>query len=391
MIIDRRKNSKGKSAANRKRFLDRYKEQIRRAVDDAIDERSIEDSFDAGDITIDEQDLTQPTFGHDPKTGNKDRVLPGNKKFIRGDIIQKPESGEGQGCQGSPDGEGDAEFTFTLTKEEFINLYFKDLCLPSFVKQSLKDSVLYKRKKAGYSKEGIPARLSLKKSFEQSIGRRIAAKAQGKENPRRWDDTDLRYDYYVQVPQPNKTAVMFCLMDVSGSMGETEKLLAKKFYILLFLFLKTQYDTVEVRFVKHHTVAFEVDEKDFFYSRETGGTVVSTGLQLINEIIDNEYNLSTTNIYIAQCSDGDNWGEDDQTVIDLLKDTILPKTQYYVYLQVEDEERHDWKVGHGSTDLFDVMEFIGKGHPHLKVERVFAAADIYPALRELFKKEGVEA
>ncbi|NJM55573.1 MAG: YeaH/YhbH family protein, partial [Verrucomicrobiae bacterium] len=124
------------------------------------------------------------------------------------------------------------------------------------------------------------------------------------------DTFDLRYANRVKQPQPTTQAVMFCIMDVSGSMDRARKDLAKRFFTLLYLFLKRNYEKIEVVFIRHHTVAKEVDEQEFFYSRETGGTVVSSALQLMGEIITERYPISSWNIYAAQASDGDNWHHD---------------------------------------------------------------------------------
>ena len=134
------------------------------------------------------------------------------------------------------------------------------------------------------------------------MARRIATQSK-----RYLDDIDLRYKHFTKKPFPVKQAVMICLMDVSGSMGEFEKNMAKKFYILLYLFLNKVYKNVEVIFISHTTSAAEVTEHEFFYSQENGGTIVSTGLQLAKNIIDERIDTSATNVYIAQASDGDNW------------------------------------------------------------------------------------
>ena len=108
---------------------------------------------------------------------------------------------------------------------------------------------------------------------------------------------------------------MFCLMDVSGSMDEERKDIAKRFFILLYLFLTRNYERIEVVFIRHHTIAKEVDEDEFFHSRESGGTVVSSALKLMQEIIRERYPLTEWNIYAAQASDGDNWDDDSSSAI----------------------------------------------------------------------------
>lgn len=386
-IIDRRKDSKGKSTANRQRFLDRYKRKVKKSVDTLIDKRNIKDVFDSGEITISGDDLNEPTFRHNPRTGDKEYVLPGNKEHTRGDTFDKPKSGEGAGgTGGSPEGDSEDEFSFTLTKEEFLDIYFKDLALPSFVKEGVKKSIYYKRKKAGYTKEGIPARLNVKKTMESAIARRIATKSQGKK-PRYLDDVDIRYDYHTTYPLPAKTAVMFCLMDVSASMGEHEKVLAKKFFILLYLFLHKEYESIEIRFVRHTHVAKEVTEEEFFYGRLSGGTTISVGLRLIEEIIDAEYDLDTTNIYLAQCSDGDNWPSDDEEVEKIIAGGLLNKLQYYAYLQVESEDRVNARITYPGYDFYNTMSQLARKHQKINISHATDADQIYPALAELFKKE----
>ena len=124
------------------------------------------------------------------------------------------------------------------------------------------------------------------------------------------DTNDLRYNLHVKRPVPTSQAVMFCLMDVSGSMDQQIKDMAKRFYLLLYMFLKRHYERTDIVFIRHHTVAKEVDEQEFFYSRETGGTVVSSALRLMKEVIDARYSPNEWNIYGAQASDGDNWNDD---------------------------------------------------------------------------------
>jgi len=131
----------------------------------------------------------------------------------------------------------------------------------------------------------------------------------------------------VRVPVPSSKAVMFCIMDVSGSMTQSIKDIAKRFFILLYLFLERNYKQIELVFVRHHTHAKEVDEQEFFYSRETGGTIVSSALKLTADIIDARYSPADWNIYIAQASDGDNWDGDSASCADILSKQILDKVQ----------------------------------------------------------------
>lgn len=376
-IVDRRKNAKGKSNANRKKFIDRYKRQIKRNVEDLAGSRDLKDIFNDGEVTISGDDIGEPSFEYDYETGTNERVHPGNDQYRRGDTIRRPKS-NGSGRGGSNKGGGEDDFTFVLTKEEFLDIYFSDMELPDFLKKSMKNTVQYKYERAGYSKEGIPARLSIKKTFEQAIGRRIATRAGGKK-PRYLDDVDIRYDYFTKKPKPIRTAVMFCVMDCSGSMMDFHKTIAKKFFLLLFLFLHTEYKSVELVFIRHTEVAEEVNEEDFFYSRRTGGTIVSTALDLVNNIINTRYKGNEVNFYVAQASDGDNWDADMPMVGKLIHE-ILPKVQYFAYIDIvhDDSER--------AQQMLTMYRDLESKFPHLQSRRVTSEAGVYPVLQELFKK-----
>ena len=419
-IIDRRLAGKNKSIGNRERFLRRHKEQIREAVKRAIDGRGIRDIERGEDIHIPKRDLTEPVFGHG-QGGIREVVHPGNQDFIRGDRIERPKgggsgSGAGKG-QAGDSGEGEDDFVFALSKEEFMQVFFEDLALPHLVRTQLAEVPEWKSQRAGFSSDGTPNNLHVVRSMRGAIGRRIAIgagsrrevkeleeqlavmEAEGRDieasalrleiNALRarlaripyLDPIDLRFRNRVRVPVPTSKAVMFCLMDVSGSMDEARKELSKRFFILLYLFLTRHYEKIELVFIRHHTQAQEVDEQNFFHARETGGTVVSSALVLMEEIIKARYDPSQWNIYGAQASDGDNWHHDSGRCRELLADKILPLCRYYAYVQVAEEEQNLWEE---YTQLLE-------GQRHFAMRKATSASQIYPVFRDLFKKEGAKA
>ncbi len=195
------------------------------------------------------------------------------------------------------------------------------------------------------------------------------------------DPIDLRYRSRIRVPVPTSKAVMFCLMDISGSMDEARKDLSKRFFILLYLFLTRHYEKIDLVFIRHHTQAQEVSENDFFHARETGGTVVSSALVLMEEIIRARYSPSEWNIYGAQASDGDNWHHDSGRCRELLNDKLLPLCRYYAYVQVAEEEQNLW----------DEYSQLLEANPHFAMRKATEAAQIFPVFRDLFKKEGAKA
>lgn len=423
-IVDRRLNSKNKSLVNRERFLKRYQKQIRRAVSDAVSRRNITDMEQGESITIPKRDISEPIFRHG-QGGKRSVVHTGNKEFAPGDRIQRPPSGGGGGSgsgQASADGEGMDDFVFQISQQEFLEYLFEDLALPNMVKRQLLSMDACDYHRAGVSEAGNPAQINVVRSLRSAHARRIALR--GKERRRRrevldtlaalqdcpdcdeaeeqrlllqaelehlnvrihaipWlDDFDLKYNLRVKVPRPSPKAVMFCVMDVSGSMTQDIKDIAKRFFFLLYLFLKKNYEKIEVVFIRHHTQAQEVDEETFFYARETGGTVVSSALNLTGEIIKERYSPDAWNIYVAQASDGDNWHEDNQRCHDALIHDILPFVQYYTYIEIGDRDPQGlWYLyEHLQRDFID----------RFAIQRVRNNAEIYPVFRELFKRHAGE-
>ncbi len=192
------------------------------------------------------------------------------------------------------------------------------------------------------------------------------------------DPFDLRYSNRIKVPKPSSQAVMFCILDVSGSMDESKKETAKRFFILLYLFLTRAYDKIEVVFIRHHTSATEVGEEEFFHSRESGGTVVSSALHLLTKIIGERYPSSDWNTYVAQASDGDNWDNDSIICRQMLVDSIMQAVQYYAYVEITDGE---------PQNLWQEYTQISSHHKHFAMQKIESPADIYPVFRELFKKQ----
>jgi len=419
-IIDRRLAGKNKSIGNRERFLRRHKEQIREAVKRAVDGRGIRDMEKGEDIRIPKRDISEPVFGHGPG-GRREMVHPGNEDYVRGDRIARPKGGGGSGSgkgQAGDSGEGEDDFVFHLSKEEFMQVFFDDLALPNLARTTLAETPEFKTHRAGYSSDGTPNNLHVVRSMRGAIGRRIALGAdsrrelaeleaqlvQLKRHPHPnpfaheipplelqiealrarlkripyLDPIDLRYRSRVRVPVPTSKAVMFCLMDVSGSMDEARKDLAKRFFILLYLFLTRHYEKIDIVFIRHHTQAQEVDEQNFFHSTETGGTVVSSALVLMEEIARARYPTSEWNIYGAQASDGDNWHHDSGRCRELLANNILPLCRYFAYVQVAEEEQNLW-------DEYSALAADAKA---FAIRKVTEASQIYPVFRDLFKKEG---
>jgi len=422
-IIDRRLAGKNKSIGNRERFLRRHQDQVRDAVRRAVDGRGIRDMERGEDIHIPKRDISEPAFGHG-SGGKREMVHPGNQEYVAGDQIERPKGGSGKGSgkgEAGDSGEGEDDFVFHLTKEEFMQIFFDDLALPRMTQTQLAETPEWKSHRAGFVSDGTPSNLSVVRSMRGAIGRRLAIGAGSRGELRELeeqlalvlerpadirreaerldleerisalkarlaripylDPIDLRFRSRVRVPVPTTKAVMFCLMDVSGSMDEARKELSKRFFILLYLFLTRHYDKIDLVFIRHHTQAQEVDEENFFHARETGGTVVSSALVLMDEIIKARYSPNEWNIYGAQASDGDNWHHDSGRCRELLTENLLPVCRYFAYVQVAEEEQNLWEE----------YSRLQESHPQFAMRKVSSAAQIYPVFRELFKKEGAAA
>ena len=418
-FIDRRLNGKNKSSVNRQRFIRRHKRQIKQAVSDAITQRSVSDVITGESISIPSKDLTEPFF-HQGKGGVRERVHPGNDQFLSGDKINRPPpespaDGAGDG-EASDSGEGNDEFEFQISRDEYLDILFEDLALPNLQQREIANIVETKVVRAGYTSVGLPNNINIVRSLRNSLSRRIAMSGSKRKELRALelrlqclngqqapsneemtqlkididhlkaliakvpfiDDFDLQFNNFAKQPCPSSRAVMFCLMDVSGSMDQGTKEIAKRFYILLYLFLSRTYKTIDVIYIRHHTQAKEVDEHEFFYSQETGGTIVSSALKLMHQIQQQRYPDSQWNIYAAQASDGDNWADDTPTCHEILRRDILPVTRYFSYIEI---------TNRAHQSLWDSYQKLVDSHPRFAIKHIEQVADIYPVFRELFKKQ----
>ena len=434
-FIDRRKNPKGKSLGNRQRFLKRARAQIKEAVNKSLRDRSLKELDRGEKISIPSKSTAEPRFMHDPASGKRENVHPGNKEFGAGDRIKKPPkgAGKGKGKNASDSGDSEDSFQFTLSQDEFLDIFFEDLELPNLVKRSLKEIKAMQWKRAGVTVAGSPTNLNLVRTMRNAHGRRLAlgrpsnkemnelkerlfeleriaepdesqvgekkailAKLDEMERRRRWapfiDPLDVRYNAFEPTPVETTAAVMFCLMDVSGSMGEREKDLAKRFYMLLYLFLKRRYERVDVVFIRHTHHAEEVDEETFFYSRQSGGTVVSTALEKMLEVQKDRFPAHEWNIYVAQASDGFTQSGDAKRCVEILQTDVMPISQYYAYIEILDErELEVFSDADSGAELWRAYRNFAPEWENFAQTRIARPADIFPVFRELFSKDSKEA
>jgi uncharacterized sporulation protein YeaH/YhbH (DUF444 family) len=431
-LIDRRLNPKDKSLGNRQRFLKRARQELKRAVSDQVRSGRITEIDGDHSVAMPVRGTSEPTFETNTGSGRRDLVLPGNKQFAPGDRIEK--QGQGRGGAGGKQADGsqhvtEDNFHFVLSRDEFLDLFFEDLELPDMIKLNLKEILAFKPRRAGFATTGNPTNVNVGRTMRNSFGRRIALKrpklteiealedelatldadpmpaaaarhriaelkAEIDRLKRRRrvvgyvDPVDIRFNRFEGQPVPAANAVMFCLMDVSGSMGEREKDLAKRFFVLLHLFLKRRYDRTEIVFIRHTHEAHEVDEQIFFYSPQSGGTVVSSALEVMRRIIDERYPSHEWNLYAAQASDGDNIATDSEKCISLLDGEIMKLCQYFAYVEIIDErESHIFRMTDNGTSLWRAYRQVSEKWANFQMTRISKPADIYPVFRQLFAKQ----
>ena len=413
-IVDRRLNPGSKSLENRQRFLRRAKALVQGAVKKSSQDRDIKDVLEGGEVSIPLDGMNEPRFRREG--GTRDMVLPGNKKFIEGDIL--PRSGEGSGRASDP-GEGDGEdaFRFVLSRDEFVDLFLDDLELPDLAKRKLAEAESEGLRRAGYATSGSPANISVSRTVRLALARRVALRrprpetiaeleaelaacgdearrvelmaelATLKAKLRRIpfiDPIDIRYRRFETMPKPVAQAVMFCLMDVSGSMSEHMKDLAKRFYMLLYVFLTRRYRHVEIVFIRHTDRAEEVDEDTFFHGPASGGTLVSSALQAMHEIVRSRFRPADWNIYAAQASDGDNSGSDGAAVSRLLTEMILPVSQFFAYLEVGETGGSTFDMPDSS--LWTLYQRLRADGVPLSMRKVSDRSEIFPVFHDLFHR-----
>jgi uncharacterized sporulation protein YeaH/YhbH (DUF444 family) len=423
-IIDRRSNPHGKNLENRQRVLGRARGAVAKAAREAIDQGTLRETGQGETVTIPADVLYEPSFHTVFSGGDRHIVLSGNKVFSTGDRIQRPKgggSGSGGG-EGSGQGDGEAQdgFRFVLSRDEFLDLFFEDLELPDLVKSQVMATDTMSPARAGISVDGSPSQVDMSRTMRQSMARRIGLRrpktpevreleeevarlTTSGEDPERlhalrgeleialrrlsrvaWvDPIDMRYRRYTQVPKPTARAVMFCLMDVSGSMSESMKDLAKRFFLLLHVFLERRYKRVDLVFIRHTEVAEEVNEEVFFTDPRTGGTVVSTALAEFTRIQRDRYPADSWNIYAAQASDGDNYSSDTQRAVAILETEILPIVQHFAYIEVAMSAA----IIRGDTDLWRGYAPLAERAPKLAMRRVAERREIFPVFRELFGRK----
>lgn len=421
VVVDGRSPGRRGALPDRLRLTSRVRGHVEKAVRRALEERSIVDiDRDGQRVRVPMDAVREYEVRHDPRKGVRHIVLTGNDRFVVGDRIPKSGGAGGGSGAGAGAGTGKAEddFVFELDRNEFLDVFFDDLELPDLETKDVAETIERRLTYEGIVDTGPPSLLDVARTYEASLARRAAlgrpsrrkireleeelerALAEGDEDragrireklekaKKRYaaisafEDIDMRFRLFRYRPEPVARAVMFCLMDVSGSMGAKEKDIAKRFFVLLYLFLQQRYRRVDIVFIRHTEEAQEVDEETFFHSRETGGTRVSSCIRLMMDIQRERYPASSWNVYAAQVSDGDNFGDDNPVLAEAIEEA-MGVVRWFGYIEVHSVS---WGALAGGAKVWDVYRPVAERHPKLAMRRVRERGDVVPVFRDLFRK-----
>ena len=328
-------NGKDRSAEDKRRHRELVEESIKKNIGNIIAEESIIGQSKDKKIKIPIKGIKEYQFVYG---NNGTSAGSGDGSEKRGDRIGEDKAGKngnGEGQAGNQEGEDIYETEITI--EELIKYLFEDLNLPDIDKKKMAEiESIRSLKNLGYQRKGIPPRLAKRRSVIEKIKRKQGFLRNHEETDDAEDqvedildseteqqkkrfpfmEDDLRYRRVREDHKKDFNAVVICIMDVSGSMDQTKKYMARSFYFLLYQFVRLKYSNVEVAFVAHTTSAKEVNEDEFFHKGESGGTYISSGYEKALEIIEQRYNPASWNIYAFHCSDGDNWSEDNKKAVE---------------------------------------------------------------------------
>lgn len=381
-----------RSAGDRKRHREKVRGALKENLGSIISEEAIIGQSGDKKIKVPIKGIKEYRFIYG---SNNPGVAQGTGEEKPGDIVQKgTERGPGLGPGSDP---GEDIYETEISLDELIELLFEDLHLPDLEKKKLhqiEQERLLKRK--GYRLQGIRVQLSKKKTVTEKLRRKQSYRRAlsqivldggellpvEEDEPRfPFHNEDLRYRHMTAKPHRHSNAVIFCIMDTSGSMDMTKKYLARSFYFLLYRFILTKYQNVEVVFISHHTEAKEVTEDEFFHKGESGGTNISSGYKKALEIIEIRYHPALWNIYAFHCSDGDNFEEDNEEALKQAE-RLVKVSNLFGYGEIKPEGSYSW------SSMLDRFEKIKADN--LVTVKIHVKEDVWPAFQRFLSKDRVK-
>jgi uncharacterized sporulation protein YeaH/YhbH (DUF444 family) len=292
----------------------------------------------------------------------------------------QPESGEESGERRGGTGEGEVKFVLELKVDDFIDWLWEEMKLPELKpKQSpvAEDDDLVRE---GWDKRGARSRLDRRRTVKEAVKRRAV-----QESPVPFTDDDLRFRQLVRRPKPATNAVVVFALDVSGSMGETERQLAKTFFFFALQGVRRQYPKVETVFIAHTVNAWEFSEEDFFHTSGTGGTACSSAFNLAYDVLHSRYDPTRYNSYVFYASDGENASDDHEAATGAVR-RLVPELNYLGYVEL--------RTSHGislQTEMSSILGEMQAAHPTIGMRQVASQDDVWTALREFFQQQAEAA
>tara|TARA_B100000902_G_scaffold399816_1_gene472733 strand:+ start:217 stop:1422 length:1206 start_codon:yes stop_codon:yes gene_type:complete len=389
-----RRSVADRSAADRKRHKEKIDRAIREGIKDVVADESIIGQDGSKKIKIPVKGIKEYQFIYGENKENKKVASAGDKDVKRGQVLRKkPQKGKGKspGRKGSNE-TGEEYYEVEVSLDELAEYLFANLELPDLEKKRFRFVKDKKLKRSGYRKKGMRSRLSKKETIKRKIRRKKMAIASGTYDPESGErfpfhKDDLKYKHMREKITESSSAVIFFIMDVSGSMDTNKKYLARSFYFLLYQFLRYRYENVEVVFLSHCTEAKEVSEDDFFKRGTSGGTIMSSALEMEKEIIAKRYHPSNWNVYTFYCGDGENWPVDNQKATELINE-LAEINQLISYAEINpfySDPNPTLFNYRPENDSGSMWHSLSKSDPQkVKRLRIVDQADIWPAFNKLF-------
>jgi len=389
-IFREHKTIADRAAADRSRHRHKIEKAIKESVRDVVAEESIIGQSGKKKIRIPVKGIREHRFVYGDNQKNK-RVGSAQGKDIKegqrvGHRRRQREQGDKDKAGNKP---GEEMYEIEMSLEELAGYLFNDLELPELEKKNFKFTTQEKMKRKGKRPYGIRPRLSKKETIKQKIRRKKAAIKAGTYDPESGErftfhESDLRYKHIAPVVKENTAAVVFFVMDVSGSMTKSKKFLARSFFFLLYQFINHKYSSIDVVFVSHTADAHEVNEEQFFTQVPNGGTLVSTGLVKVEEIIEKRYHPDNWNIYTFYCGDGDNWSIDNKEALAAFR-SLKEVNQVMCYTEIGKQYGSEYSLFSGTTTEKKLWDWTKLAEDkNFKRIRLEEHKDIWPAFKRLF-------
>ena len=381
-IFKKHNTNADRSASDRRRHKQKIEKAIKEGIHDIVAEESIIGQSGKKKIKIPVRGLKEYRFIYDQGNGSKGVGAAPGSDIKKGQKIKDGKKQKGRGKPDKPGNEkGEDFYDVEISLDELAKYLFDDLELPELEKKKSAELFSEKYKRKGYRTKGIRPRLSKKETLKNKIKRKKAAIRNGTFNPDSeerftFHEDDLKYKHIDVTKKPITNAVIFFIMDTSGSMTKRKKYLARSFFFLLYQFIRYRYHNIETVFISHTTEAKEVSEDDFFKKGSSGGTFISSGLKMASDIISERYAPSSWNIYTFHCSDGENWVEDNKKALEYME-KLVNLSQLSGYIQIKGEQDKIW--GDEMAKIFEVLTC-----ESFKVVNVASKKDVWPQFARLF-------